>query len=58
VFEHDYIGSMETWAWEDKGARAPWLKVRRALVLSEHTLAPKAPGWRVDFRATTDEEAA
>ena len=52
-----FAGSLEQWAWEDRKASAPWLKVRRALILSDFTCNPKAPGWRVAWRAVADDAA-
>ena len=56
VFADEFIGSLETWAWEDRKASAPWLKVRRDIILTDRALDPKARGWRVEFRAVADEE--
>jgi hypothetical protein len=50
----EYVGSMPTWAWEDKPSRRAWTKVRRTMVLDNRTSDPR--GWRVTFSAEQQDD--
>ncbi len=50
-----YIGSLPVWAWDDKGSRKAWTKVRRAVALD--SLGTSGIGWRVTFTAVPLDES-